>query len=44
MFRFRFVNTKSEYERHDLLREDRDSFNKVRSCEIGELKRLDLSE
>ena len=44
MFRFRFINTKSEYERHDMLRENHDSFNKVRSYEIGNLKRLDLSE
>ncbi len=44
MIRFRFVNTNSEYERHDMLREDRDSFNKVRSYENGKTKRPDLSE
>ena len=44
MFRYRFVNTATEYERHDMLREDRDSFNKVRSYEIGKTKRPDLSE
>ena len=44
MFRYLFVNTVTEYERHDMLREDHDSFNKVRSYEIGKTKRLDLSE
>ena len=44
MFRFCFVNTVYEYELHDMLRHDNESFNKVRSYETGKTKRLDISD
>ena len=44
MFNFRFVTIATEYERFDMLRSDCDSFDQVRSYEIGKAKRLDVSE
>ena len=42
MFKFRFVTTVFEYELHDMLRNDYESFNKVRSYETGKTKRPDI--
>ena len=39
MIKFRFVTTVFEYELHDLLRNDYESFIKVRSYENGKTKR-----
>ena len=44
MFRFVFVNTVYEYELHDMLRKDYESFDKVRSYEDGKTKRTDIPE